>query len=228
MNDHDLERSLRTQRGPREEGYTPARLPMTPEEATTRSGRSPRLPRALMLVGAGAAGALAVAAAAVLFSGQNPGVGSGAGSPSARPSAPVDALCGAADLLLTAEPWGGAAGSRGTVVTIAVADGHSACLLTKGVSARVEDADGTVLVESASGAVGESVELGPGGGYTIGVAWSNWCGSPPVAPVALSIRFAPWPTFVAVDAASGGIDPVPPCNGNGPSNLSLRGLQPAT
>jgi len=229
MNDQDLERDLRTQRSPREEGYVPARLPMTLDEAPVAS-RGSRLPRAVMLVGAGVAGALAVAIAAGLFSGSDPGVGSTEStSPSAVASTPVSGggACGPQDVSLTAEPWGGAAGSRGTVVTLALAAGRDACTLGKGMAAEVADANGSVLVTTGAAQAGGSVDLVPGDSFTIGVTWSNWCEAAPAAPVTLALRMSGWESFATVAVANGGLDPVPPCMGSAePTALSWSGLEP--
>jgi len=228
MNDHDLEQDLRTQRGPREEGYLPARLPMALDEAAAGSQPS-RLPRAAMLVAAGLAGALAVAIAAGVFSGPAPGVGAnGSASPSAAASTPPSGggACRPQDVSLTAEPWGGAAGSRGTVVTVALADGGQTCELGKGLAAEITDANGSVLVTSGPSAAGEPVALAPGDTFTIGVSWSNWCAAAPAAPVSLALKMSGWDTFATVPVASGGLDPVPPCMGSAePTVLSWSGLE---
>ena len=238
MNDHDLERDLRTQGGPREEGYTPTRLPMTLEEAPV-AGRVPsRLPRAGMLVGAGLAGALAVAIAAGVFSGSGPGVGAtdsespsaaATTTPSAATSTPAagSGECTPEDVSLVAEPWGGAAGSRGTLVTLTLAAGHEACTLGKGLAAEIADANGSVLVTTAAAEPGGSVSLGPGASFTIGITWSNWCAAAPAAPVTLQLQMSGWESFVAVPVPTGGADPVPPCMGSTePTVLSWSGLEP--
>lgn len=238
MNDQDLERDLRTQRGPREEGYAPRPLPMTLEGAPV-AGRGPsRLPRAAMLAGAGLAGALAVAAAAGVFSGWRPGVGgtdstspsaAATTSPTAAASTPASGTsdCGPQDVTLTAEPWGGAAGSRGTVVTITLAGGHEACTLGKGLAAQMVDANGSVLVTTPAAEPGDPVSLGPGASFTIGITWSNWCEAAPAAPVNLQLQMSGWDSFVAVPVPTPGADPVPPCVGSTqPTALSWSGLEP--
>src|SRR5437773_8052729 len=126
MNDQDLERELRSQRGPREDGYTPTRLPMTLDDGTTAGPRRSLVPRAALFAGAALAGALAVAVVAGILSGPGPDVGSG-GSPSAQATALLPGDCGPSDVALSAEPWGGAAGSRGTVVAGTPAAGTSFC-----------------------------------------------------------------------------------------------------
>jgi hypothetical protein len=238
MNDQDLERDLRTQSGPREEGYAPVRLPMTPEEAPSASRGPSRLPRAAMLAGAGLAGALAVAIGAGVFSGSGPGVGAtDSASPSAEATTPPSAAsstpaagsgaCGPQDVTLTAEPWGGAAGSRGTVVTLALAGGHEACSLGKGLAAEMLDATRGLLVTTAAAEQGGPVSLEPGATFTVGITWSNWCGAVPAAPVTLALKMSGWDSFVDVPVPNGGADPVPPCMGSTePTVLSWSGLEP--
>jgi len=145
MNDQDLERELRSQRSPREDGYTPARLPMNLDDGTPSGARRSMVPRAALVAVAALAGALAVAVVTGILSGPRPDVGSD-GSPSAQATASVPADCGPSDVAFSAEPWGGAAGSRGTVVTVKLAAGHDACTLGKGLAAQVADANGSVLV----------------------------------------------------------------------------------
>jgi hypothetical protein len=225
MNDNDVERDLRSQRGLREEGYTPRGLPMTVEDGPAHAPGLARLPRAAMFAGVAIAGALAVALVAGIFSGSGPEVGSGSESPSAAASSPAVGDCAPIDVALSAEPWGGAAGSRGTVVTVSLADGRYQCALGGRVAALISDANGAVLVSGQSAAAG-AVNLEPSGSFTVGVAWSNWCGADPAAPVSLALKFEGWATAVSVNTP--GDAPVPPCNGAGaPSALSVTGLEPA-
>jgi hypothetical protein len=183
-----------------------------------------------MLVAAGVAGALAVAVAAGVFSGPGPEVGAnGSSSPSAEASTPASGggACAPQDVSMTGEPWGGAAGSRGTVVTVALASGREACQLGKGLAAEITDANGSVLVTSGPSAAGEPVALAPGDTFTIGVSWSNWCAAAPSAPVSLALKMSGWDSFATVPVSSGGLDPVPPCLGSAqPTVLTWSGLEP--
>ena len=223
MSDHDLEEQLRSQRGPREEGYTPMPLPTSPEASRRNAGPSGPL-RAGMFAGAAAAGVVVIVVAAGFLSRSATGVGSSTPSPS---SAPGD--CAPADVTFSAEPWGGATGSRGTVVTVSLADGRDDCMLSIFVGGQIQDADGKALVSSSVlGVGGRRVRLAPGAAYTIGVSWSNWCGGTPAAPITLLLRAEGWPAFMPVSTPAGGDDPVPPCmGGNTPSSLSLTVVQPA-
>ena len=221
MNDNDLEAQLRSQRGPREEGYTPMALPNSLEgEHVPGGGPSPVL-RAALFVGAAAAGALAIAVVAGVFSGRSPDVGSGSPSPSEAANA-----CAISDVALSAEPWGGAAGSRGTVVTITLAAGHSSCQLAGPVTVVINDANGTPVISATSDRTGGSVLLEQGAAYTVGIAWSNWCMGPPAAPLGIALSIPGWASPSSI--ATGGVDdPVPPCNGPGsPSVLSVTTIEP--
>jgi hypothetical protein len=223
MNDNELERDLRTQRGPREAGYIPAGLPMTLDDGPAHAAGISRLPRAALFAGVAVAGALAVALLAGIFSGSGPDVGSGSESPSAAASSRAVGDCTPVDVILRAESWGGAAGSRGTVVTVSLADGRYPCALGGRVAGVISDANGAVLVSGQSAAAA-AVNLDPYKSFSVGVAWSNWCGADPTAPV-LALKFEGWATAIPVNR---GDAPVPPCNGAGaPSSLSVTGLEPA-
>jgi hypothetical protein len=226
MNDQDLERDLRTQVGPREQGYAPSRLPLTLKDAATSRSRSSRMPRVLMLAGAGVAGAVAVAVLAGAFAGHGPGVGSG--SQSAAASAPTLGDCGASDVSMTAEPWGGAAGSRGTVVTVTLAAARTACLLSSTVHAQVVDANGTKVIDGVSPTdAGPFVRLDADASFEVGIDWSNWCDAQPSAPLTLSVGFGDRAASTAGTPGSIPGSAVPPCSGQAePSTLSVTGLQP--
>jgi hypothetical protein len=233
MNDNDLERQLRAQAGPREEGYVPTRLPASPDEAALR--RSSPLMRAAVFVPAVAAGVLLVAVAAAAFRGFGPGSSVGGGSPEPTPSAATTSgepvACVADDLHIAAEPWGGAAGSRGTLVSIALTDGNMACLISRDPMGRITDAKGAEVVSSLSLGVARPQQLmRPGDLFTVGVAWSNFCGDTPPEPLSLQLRFGSMPDWVTVDeSASAPTIPVAPCMGmnTSGSNLSVTDLQGA-
>ena len=225
MGHDDLERRLRTERGPREAGYAPADLPATIEQRE-RPRRAASVMRFGLLAGAAVAALLAVAVVSGLGRGGSGGVGSGSASatPSASGTTPSDgSACAAADLHLAAEPWGGAAGSRGTVVTVTLVGGVASCEMTD-LQGRMVDATGARLVISPQRFM-VPAQLDMGASYTIGVAWSNWCDAAPSAPVGLQVTFD-GATWLPVPAA-GGADPVPPCIGSDPTSLSVTALQPA-
>jgi hypothetical protein len=226
MNDQDLERELRSQRSPREDGYAPSRLPMTVDDGRISGPRRSIVPRTALFAGAALAGALAVAVVAGILSGPHSDVGSG--SPSAQASASAGGACGPADVALSAEAWGGAAGSRGTVVTVALAAGAAPCTLPLPARAEMVDANGTHLVKSTTPTTTGSVALGSGSSFQIGVAWSNWCAAQPAAPLTLFLGFADQVPGPVGDTGSVPASAVPPCNGSGASTLSLTDLQPAS
>jgi hypothetical protein len=232
MGHDDLERRLRTERGPREAGYAPADLPATIEERA-RPRRAAAVMRVGLLAGAAMAALVAVAIVSGLGRGGNVSVGGGgSGSPTATPStvatptpvATTGGACLSGDVVLTAEPWGGAAGSRGTVVTVALADGATPCDVATAPRGRMVDGSQSHLVASDSSAAGMT-RLEAGVSYTVGVAWSNWCDPAPAGPIGLELQLDGW-SWTPVPA-SGGADPVPPCMGSAPTSLSVTELQPA-
>ncbi|TMB57977.1 MAG: hypothetical protein E6J47_01050 [Chloroflexi bacterium] len=223
MSDNDLERKLRSQPGPREEGYTPTRLPMSLEEARNRRSSPTPLVRGGLFAGAAVAGVLAVAVAAVVLSGPpDHGVGSGpSASPSGEPSGSSRA-CAPEDVTLSAEPWGGAAGSRGTIVTATLSPGRDGCQIASEPAAQITDAAGTVLVSSPPDATPGTVSLLAGHPESLSVVWSNWCGDRPQAePLTLSIDLG-LGSMMPVPVPAGGDDPVPPCSGSGSSTLGAH------
>ena len=162
MNHDDLERQLRSQSGPREQGYHPTPLPAEPGAPARRRGVPPVLRGGLFAAVASAA-VLAVVIVSGGLDGQL-GVGGGVATPSpsdaktqeATPSvAPSTTAepgaCRPEAVVLTAEPWGGAAGSRGTSVTLTLADGAAPCHPANAVSGRILDATGATLVETEDG-----------------------------------------------------------------------------
>ena len=217
--DQDLERELRSQRGPREVGYTPSPLPTTPDSNPAPGGGRSRVLRTGLLVGAAAAAALTVAVVAGILPRFGTGVG-GTSSPTPSVASPGIGACVAADLDLVAEPWGGAAGGRGTIATVSLGAGRSECLVMGPVTAEIADANGALLISGTSTATDGSIELQRGSSLALSVVWSNWCGTDPLAPVALSLKADGWQSPVPV--MPGGDDPVPPCNGAGePSSVSV-------
>ena len=230
MGHDDLERRLRTERGPREAGYAPADLPATIDERAR-----PRRATSVMRVGLLAGAAMAALVAVAIVSGIGRGIvsvgGGGSTTPTATPSsvaatptpgASTGSACAASDVVLTAEPWGGAAGSRGTVVTVTLADGAAPCDVATGPRGRMVDGSRSQLVVSDS-AVGGTTRLEAGASYTVGVAWSNWCDPAPAGPVGLELQLdgSSWTPV----PPSGGADPVPPCMGSDPTSLSTTELQ---
>jgi hypothetical protein len=226
MNDNDLERQLRAQAGPREEGYVPTRLPASPEEAPLR--RPSPLMRAAVLVPAVAAGVLVVAVAAAAIRGFGPGSNVGSGGVStpsasaAQPSPPAVAACRSQDFAWSTDPWTGAAGSRGTNVMLRGVTSLDGCAVDGAISVEIRDANGAVL---ATGSSSNHQRLHAGDVFEVGVAWSNWCDSTPPQPLSAVLRLPGDAADVPL-IPSGGDIPIPPCNGPGqPTNLSVTDLQ---
>jgi hypothetical protein len=235
MNDNDLERRLRAESGPREQGYVPVRLPASPEEAVQR--RPSPVIRAAILVPAVAAGIVAVAVAgAVLRGGDDGGTNLGA-DPSSSATPTVSSIgglpvCANDDLTISAEPWRGAAGSRGTVLTVQAVEGHATCaLIPSELAAQMSDANGSVLVTSdiPHPMSRDVTTITAGDVHTYSIVWSNWCGDQPATPVDLSVSAGlslEGATHWKAVSAPGGGDSVPPCLGeNQPSRLTVTELQ---
>jgi Protein of unknown function (DUF4232) len=249
MNDHDrLERSLRAP-GPRERGYRPQALPISLAEAL-RERRGGRSVLRAALIGAVAASAAVVTLAVTLGLPRGP-VGSSAGNSSAASSSvepssaassslasssprPTDnpaAPCLASNLAISADPWGGAAGSRGTTVLFRTVDSAGPCTLQGSPEAEVVDAAGKVLVSSAASDVGSPVQLGAGRVAELNVRWSNYCPDtqqPMAVTLVLHLQGASI-ELKATDVEGGSTITAPPCNGAGqPSTLSVVPFQEST
>jgi hypothetical protein len=229
MNNDDLERQLRTQAGPREQGYRPSPLPDTLNVQSRRNGLS--MAGRLALVSATVVAAAALAIALTRMPQPAPsGVGSGGSaesSASAQPtSAPPElAACATQDFAWSTDPWTGAAGSRGTSVLLRGVASLDGCRIDGAVSVEIRDANGQKLVSNAAithrrAAAGDVLELG--------MAWSNWCTPAPAQPLSAVLQLPGDGTDVPLIPSTGDI-PVPPCNGEGqPTNLSLTDLQPSS
>jgi hypothetical protein len=230
MNDNDLERRLRAESGPRERGYIPAQMPSTLDDGGS-STRRQRMVHAPILLLAAVAGVIVVAAAARLLGGGAPLVGSG--SPTSQPSASLEATpsssaepttepgtCAPNDLSYAAEPWGGAAGSRGTVLNARRSDPATTCYLPLAIEVTIRDAAGSVVISGIAPPMEVDSILIHRGGPAISVVWSNWCGPAIARPLSLEISFGASEPF-PVGVAEGGDDPVPPCLGADESQLSV-------
>jgi hypothetical protein len=244
MGHEDLERRLRTERGPREAGYQPVDLPATLDGGSRPPRRVPALVRAGLVTAVAAAAVLTVAVLGGVLSGEpligdevasaspSSAMATATASPSAsvsEPSAtpmPAIGTCGATDLTLAAEPWGGAAGSRGTSVSVGLAPGAEPCELAQHVSGRIVDGEGAVIVVADAIDGATPLSHAAGSRYAIGVSWSNWCGADPVEPLSLELAVG-GDAWTAVPAPGDGAIPVPPCMGDGDSTLSVTEIQPA-
>ncbi len=233
MSGDRVERVLR-ERGPRElEGSIPP-LPARVEEARSHLRTIDRR-RSLRSLFGGGLGTLAVAAAAVTVaiavtgpSGSTPsGAGDlpGHGSPSA-PTAPVVA-CGPGELHATAAPWGAAAGSRGTTVTVTNVSAATCLIEADRPGAQIRSASATVASVNARPGSGRGLlALGPSDTLTTSVVWSNWCDAAPSGSLSLRLVLADGSELPVGSDPSAPVVLVPPCMGAGqPSSLSTIDFQ---
>ena len=221
MNRDQILRSLR-QPGPLEEAYLPAALPADLAAAKVRRGWNGRL-MAVGQLGMMAAAVVAGAAIALVL-GRLPapgGHGVGAGGPT--PTAAAVTACRSEDFAWSTDPWGGAAGSRGTTVLARGVTSLAGCEI-RGPSALVlSDGNGNALLSAESAYSAISVHARTL--LEIGISWSNWCAADPAAPLSLSLRLPGDTGSVPLVASAGGIQ-VPPCNGPGqPSVLNATDFQ---
>jgi hypothetical protein len=227
MNREQIERSLH-QPGPLEQGYRPAALSARLADARQRSGWRGTL-LAVGQLGMVAAAVVAGTAIAVLLTrtptpGAN-GVGAGAPTPTEAASlAPstIDA-CRAEDFAWSTDPWGGAAGSRGTTVLPRGVTSLRACQIQGRAALVLSDASGHTLLAAQSAVSAISVHGGTL--LEIDISWSNWCGADPATPLSLSLTLPGDNHPVPLVASAGGIL-VPPCLGQGqPSVLNATDFQ---
>ena len=235
MNRDRIEGALRRP-GPREQGYQPEALPASPSDARRLRARPRRL-LAAARVGMLSAAVVAGAAVAIVLthgSGTPPGgPGTGGGSPTASPSptptvvassSPASvAACRAEDFAWTTDPWGGAAGSRGTNVLARGVTSLAGCEIHGRAMLVLRDANGQALLSAQSAASNVAVHAGTMLG--LGISWSNWCGTAPMPPLSLFLTL-PGDTREVPLVASPSQIPVPPCLGPGqPSVLNATDFQ---
>ena len=156
----------------------------------------------------------------------SPSASAATASPAASAPPGIDS-CGADDFAVASDPWGGAAGSRGTTVVLRVVSSTAACDLPAVVTARIADAQGATVVTGASDPVAVA-RVGPGTQLEVGIAWSNWCEPDPAAPLGLELRLDDGGPWMPIAAPEGAGPLVPPCMGSGQAtNLSVTGFQPS-
>lgn len=228
MNRDQIERSLR-EPGPFEQGYQPVALPAEAADARPVGGRrGPLLAvgRLGMLAAAVAGGAALAIMLTRLPAPATGGVGAGGSTPSqAASQAPtITAVCRAEDFAWTADPWGGAAGSRGTTVLARGVTSLAGCVIHGEAALMLSDASGHTLLASRSASTAITVHAGTL--LEVGISWSNWCGSDPAGPLSLSLTLPGDTQAVPVLASDGGLIPVPPCLGPGqPAVLNATDFQ---
>jgi uncharacterized protein DUF4232 len=150
-------------------------------------------------------------------------------SPSGPPNPSVAssgaaASCTAADVQATGGPWGGAAGSRGADVTVAV-KGTTACLLPPRPVVAIIDATGAVVLQAKPVVAVSQPPLAVGRSASFSMMFSNWCDPAPKLPL------RPVLVVGSGEVEIGGLslttaDALPPCNGPGqPASLSATDWQ---
>ena len=230
MNRDAIERSLR-QPGPLEDAYRPIAVPTHVADARRAHGWR----GSLLAVGQAGAVVAAIAggtALAILLTHSSPpggnGVGAGVPTPTqVASSAPASGgACTADDFAWSTDPWGAAAGSRGTTVVARGVTSLAGCEIRGSASLELKDGSGTTLLSGTSAPSTVSVHAGTL--LEIGITWSNWCGSVPTGPLALSLTL-PGDTLAVPVIASQGDIVVPPCLGAGqPSALGATDFQPSS
>jgi len=224
-----VERALR-EPGPREERSGFVALPADIAEARAMLRHSERSRILRGFLGAGAA--VATAAVAVLVAlavTQAPapaanGVGSASSSPSPTPSPPPVAGCRAGDFAWSSGPWGGGAGSRGTIVVARGVGSLQGCIIRGRATLTLRDANGTLLVTGHTAL--NDVRLTAGMQFEVGVTWSNWCGAEPAQPMSLQLILPGDSTPVPLVPANDHGLTFQTCNGPGqPSTLGGTNFQ---
>jgi hypothetical protein len=225
MNDTDLEQRLRSQAGPREKGYVLASLP-TSIDSPRASRRGGTVFGMAVLIPAVAAGVVAVAIGAAALSQPPRGLGTSE-SPTASPSVDVTGVCRPGELVAAAEDWGGAAGSRGTVVTIEILRRGGDCRVDEPFTVTIRTTTGVTLAEGASPAgPSEGILIGQwAGDARVGVSWSNWCDDPIRGDVVIALEFRHAGEVVVKPGGPRGSE-IPPCMGDGlPPTISITALE---
>jgi hypothetical protein len=185
--------------------------------------------------------ALVAALGVVMFGAcGNPPSPSPSPSPSAPPSAtpspqpssaapsesPVEAACAAAGIVATGGPWGGAAGSRGSDVTVRNA-GTAACLLPAAPTIALVDPAGAVVLTNAPARAGTGPSLAPDGTIGFSFEFGNWCDQQVSLPLHVSLALAT-ETIDVANLSVATTDELPPCNGPGqPASISATDWEPS-
>jgi hypothetical protein len=143
---------------------------------------------------------------------------------SASPSAsPAEVPCASTDVRATGGPWGGAAGSRGSDITVEN-QGPAACLLPAGPAIALVDNTGTVLLTTPAQA-GSGPSVSPGGSTGFSLLFGNWCAQGLYLPLHFRLALAGDAVDIGNLAVSSA-DELPPCNGPGqPATLSATPWQ---
>lgn len=143
----------------------------------------------------------------------------------APPSASAVAACVATDVVATGGPWGGAAGSRGSDVTVENR-GSAPCLLPAGPTVALVDQAGAAILTSSPTLAGAGPELPAGGSIGFSLLLGNWCDDAVSLPLRLRLALASDGIDIN-DLVVATLDDLPPCNGPGqPATLSTTDWAP--
>jgi hypothetical protein len=133
-------------------------------------------------------------------------------TPTAEPGTPGPTTALSCDLVASADPWDGAAGSRFTAMTLS-SEGPSGCVDPVVRSFALVDAGGaTVAAHAPWGDDGRVVQVG--GSLELTLRFSNVCGDGPALPVTLRLVLDSGDVEVAAAAVTVAGD-LPPCNAPG-------------
>jgi uncharacterized protein DUF4232 len=145
---------------------------------------------------------------------------------SAAPSESLaEAACAAADVSATGGPWGGAAGSRGSDVTVQN-KGTAPCLLPAAPTIAFVNQAGAVVLTNAPARAGTGPSLAPGGSVAFSLSFGNWCDQQVSLPLHVSLALAT-ETIDVANLTVATTDELPPCNGPGqPASVSATAWEP--
>jgi hypothetical protein len=149
-----------------------------------------------------------------------PSVAASSVPPSPSPS-PTPPMCGAQDVALAHGRWEGAAGSRGTTVTIRNVSTEPCAIPGRALVALV-DSNQRQLVATPPDSSASPLVLAAGESAASDVLVSNWCGPAPAFPVVLVVALFGSTAEVAGPQIATA-DELPPCNGSGPATIGTSG-----
>jgi hypothetical protein len=149
----------------------------------------------------------------------SPVASSAPSTPSATPAGTSAIVaCTPADIVATAGPLGGAAGSRGADIAVG-ASGAASCQLPTSPVVALADPSGKVLLNSHLPVGADGPVLSAGASFSFSFQLSNWCDQSAAMP--LDVLLALGSGSVKVAGLSLASADLPPCNGPGqPAVLS--------
>jgi hypothetical protein len=144
---------------------------------------------------------------------------------SPMPSNSESGVCTSADVRAMGGPWGAAAGSRGTDISVENV-GSSWCLLPASPGVALVGAAGSTLLASSPVPDGSGRTIGPGETIGFSLVFSNWCDQAVGLPLHFRLALASGEIEIA-DLAVTSADELAPCNGPGqPAVLSATEWEP--